>query len=64
MDHIFLMCPLARSVWFGTNLGIKTDLVQDHSLIKWLDSWFMGWKDNKQEVNNSIIVIMLVLDCI
>lgn len=59
-----LLCSLARSLWFGIDLGIKSESIQGNSLIKWLDERFQQLSANKQEQNNTIILIMLVLDCI
>ena len=35
--HLFWDCPLARSLWFGSSLGIKTDIMPITSIVELLD---------------------------
>ena len=36
LEHLFLLCPLAKVVWFGTDLSIITDKFELINLQKWI----------------------------
>ncbi|XVF66356.1 hypothetical protein PTKIN_Ptkin10aG0029100 [Pterospermum kingtungense] len=38
-EHLFLLCPFARAVWFGSDLTIRMDLMEVTSLKDWIKSW-------------------------
>ncbi|KAF7831720.1 Reverse transcriptase zinc-binding domain [Senna tora] len=40
LNHIFLHCPFARIVWFGTHLSYRTPST-DVNLLQWLNQCFM-----------------------
>lgn len=40
LDHLFLSCQLARSLWFGSNLTVKPQYLQQKSIQDWLRVWF------------------------
>ncbi|XVE58589.1 hypothetical protein DITRI_Ditri04bG0181700 [Diplodiscus trichospermus] len=39
VEHLFLCCPFAGAVWFGSNLSIRTDRSNTDSLRNWIMSW-------------------------
>ena len=39
LEHLFLLCPLARAVWFRIDLLVKTNAFYTSSLIDWIQEW-------------------------
>ena len=39
IEHLFLLCPMARAIWFGTDLSLKTDGFMVNSLKDWIGDW-------------------------
>ena len=39
LEHLFFLCPLARAVWFGTELSIRTDGFALSSIKDWIHEW-------------------------
>ncbi|XWS33082.1 hypothetical protein CRYUN_Cryun22dG0048300 [Craigia yunnanensis] len=39
MEHLFFLCPLARAVWFGTDLSIRTEYFALSCIKDWIYEW-------------------------
>lgn len=61
MDHLFVLCLFARSIWFDCELSIKIYHIEEESIVYWLDLWFKQWANHKETMydhNNLIMVIL------
>ena len=39
LEHLFILCPFARAVWFGINLSIRTDAFSQTNIKEWIQGW-------------------------
>ena len=38
-EYFFILCPLARAVWIGTDLSIKTEAIALNTIKDWIQDW-------------------------
>ena len=41
LEHLLLLCPFARAVWFGSELSIRTDSFTINDIKDWIQEWLM-----------------------
>ncbi|XP_026377582.1 uncharacterized protein LOC113271874 [Papaver somniferum] len=63
IDHLFLKCPYARSIWLAVNINVGTILTHHGSFRNWVISWFsagtnitFGSNITRQDINNLLMV--------
>lgn len=64
VDHVLLQCSFFRAIWFGLNLGFKTDERFGSSLADWMVFWIHAWKKDKEELYLIWVTVLVTLDTI
>ena len=39
LEHLFLLCPLARAIWFGSELSLRVDYIITQKVKDWIGEW-------------------------
>ena len=61
MSHMFLQCPFARAVWYGSSLGIRTSELNHPSVKQWLLSHVTNTNMPIQTKQSSLQSIFTIL---
>ncbi|KAF7808425.1 reverse transcriptase [Senna tora] len=63
LNHIFLQCPFAKVVWFGTHLCYRTPTT-DINLLHWLNECFMfAYREDHQILTFMAMVLRVLWRC-
>ncbi|KAF7814696.1 ribonuclease H [Senna tora] len=54
-SHLFKNCPFAKLVWFESKLMIRTESINQNSIIDWIDFWIQDQDTNNAHIRNSLI---------
>ena len=49
LEHLYLLCPLARVVWFGSNLSLRVDHFRPQKIKDWIGEWLSKPKLKKEQ---------------
>ena len=39
LEHLFLLCPIAKAIWFGMDLALRIDGIRINTLKDWILDW-------------------------
>lgn len=62
LEHVFFSLSYAISIWYGIDLTLKTDHLQESTVSNWLEDWFCQWKNHANYLDNTILLIMTTMD--
>ncbi|KAF7835780.1 ribonuclease H [Senna tora] len=61
LDHIFITCPFARAIWFGSSLALHIEDFYSLNLIQCLSHWFLqaqqGTQQDLQDLQTKLICL-------
>ena len=49
LEHLFLLCPFVRAVWFGIDLSIRTDEFALNDIKDWIQDWLLKSEPTQSE---------------
>lgn len=62
IDHIFMNCPLAKTVWFGLSQGFLVENSGGSTVVDWINLWIQKWKRCKDVFEDAWITVLITLD--